>query len=63
MLFETVINTTKNSNNEAIKLIKSILNRQKRPLKQIIDHKTTLYFEEKNGENENLTILKNPVEL
>ena len=56
-------NTTKNPNNQTIKLIKSILNRQKLPLKQIIDHKTTLYFEEKNAENENLTILKDPVEL
>lgn len=56
-------NTTKNPNNQAIKLIKSILNRQKLPLKQIIDHKATLYFEEKNEENENLTILKDPVEL
>ena len=57
MLFETVTRTIKNSNDQARKLTKTILNVQSIYLKneliidnkKLIDNKKKLYFVEKNG--------------
>ena len=53
MLFETMISTTKNSSNQAGKLIREILNIQDFRLKKNIYYKKNIYFEEKNEENKN----------
>ena len=48
-----MISTTKNSSNQAGKLIREILNIQDFRLKKNIYYKKNIYFEEKNEENKN----------